>query len=172
MAEASNRTKRLVGEIALLVCVTYVWGVRSPSVSKAGVKARVLKHVVKADRDNVDAYRFLADFHVKAGNHKEAAGALEQVVRLQPDDAASWAMLGDIQSARGRHEDALGAYRQVARLHVFDAQAHYQLGDAYLRIGEIDLALQEYEKLKEVDEHLANDLLDRIQDQTKRSKHR
>ena len=56
MAEVSNQTKRLVGEIAVLLCLTYVWGVRSPTVNTSSVKAGVLKQVVKADPDNADVY--------------------------------------------------------------------------------------------------------------------
>jgi len=162
MAEVSNRTKRLVGEIAVALCLACIWGVSSPMVSTSTVKAGVLRQFVKADRDNLDAYRFLAEFYIKAGRHEEAAHALKQVVRLRPNDADAWMMLGDIQSACGHHEDAMAAYQQVANLHVDNAQAHFQLGDAYLKVGERDLALEEHEKLKPLDKQLASDLLDRI----------
>jgi len=163
MAEVSNRTKRLVGEVAVLLTLTYVWGVRSPTVNTTSVKAGVLKQVVKADPDNVDVYRFLAEFYIKTGRNQEAADALKQVVRIQPYDARTWMILGDIQAECGHNEDALAAYRKTASLRLDNPQAHYQLGEAYLKIGEGDLALQEHKKLRELDERLANDLFDRIQ---------
>ncbi len=170
MAEVSNQTKRIVGEIAVLVCLTYVWGVRSPTVNSASVKAGVLKQVVKADPDNVDVYRFLAEFYIRTGRNQEAADALRQVVRIQPYDVRTWMILGDIQAECGHNEDALAAYRKVAELRLDNPQAHYQLGEAFLKIGEEDLALGEHRKLKKLDEQLANDLLDRIQSQPQRPK--
>ena len=168
MAEVSNRTKRLVGEIAVLICLTYVWGVRSPTVSTTSVKAGVLKQVVKADPDNVDVYRFLAEFYIKTGRNQEAVDALRQVVRIQPYDARAWMILGDIQAECGHNEDALASYRKVAELRLGNPQAHYQLGQAYVKIGEEDLASEEHKKLKKLDEQLANDLFDRIQGQPQR----
>ena len=139
MADVSQQTKRLVAEVTVLVCLTYIWGVSSPTVGIDSVKAGVLKHVVKADPDNVDAYRFLASYYIESGRYQHAADALRQVVRMEPEDAHAWVMLGDIYSDCGRHEDAMAAYRQATNLHADNAQAHYQLGEAYLQMGEKDL---------------------------------
>ena len=168
MAEVSNQTKRIVGEIAVLICLTYIWGVSSPNVSANSVKAGILKQIVKADTDNVDAYRFLTDYYIKSGRNQEAADVLKQVVRIEPNDTDAWMMLGDIHSDCGRHEDAMAAYRQVANLQADNAPAHYQLGEAYLQMGDKDLALEEHQKLKRLDEQLANDLLDRIHGQPRK----
>jgi superkiller protein 3 len=153
------RTKRLVGEIAVLVFLMHVWGVRSPTVGINSVKAGVLKQVVKADSDNVDAHRFLADHYIQSNRHAEAAEALRQVVRIEPTDAHAWMMLGDIYSDCGRHEDAMAAYRQAANHQADNAQAHYQLGEAYLKMGERDLALEQYHILSSLDGQSANELL-------------
>jgi superkiller protein 3 len=162
MAEISNRTKRIVGEIAVLICLGYVWGVNSPAVTKSRVKAGYLKQVVKAEPDNVDAYRFLADYYIQTTNYQQAADALKQVVRLEPRDSHSWMLLGDMHSICNNHDGAMAAYRQVADLHTDNAQAHYQLGVAYLKVEEKDMAKEEYKKLKKLDKQLANDLLDQI----------
>jgi cytochrome c-type biogenesis protein CcmH/NrfG len=162
MANVSKQTKRLVGEVAVLVCLMYVWGVSSPASRINSVKASVLKQVVKADPDNVDAYRFLAGYYIESGRYQDAADAQRQVVRMEPNDAQAWVMLGDIYSNCGHNEDAMAAYRKATNLYTDNAQAHYQLGEAYLRMGEKDLALEEHRKLKVLDEQLANDLLDLI----------
>ena len=162
MAEISKQTKRIVCEIAVLIFQEYNWGVNSPAVSSNRVKAGVLKQVVKAEPDNIDAYRFLADYYIESGRKQEAAHALRQIVRIKPNDAHAWMMLGDICSDCGRHDDAMAAYRHVANLQIDNPQAHYQLGEAYLKIGEKDLALEEHKKLKSLDKQLANDLLDHI----------
>ena len=161
---ASKQTKRIVGEIAVLICVSYIWCVKSQVVSAGRFKAGVLKQVVKAEPDNVEAYRFLADYYIETGRKKKAANALEQVVRIQPYDIHAWMTLGDIQSDLGHHEEALAAYRKVANLYLDNAQAHYQLGRAYLKIDEKDLALEEHKKVKRLDKQLADDLLDQIHD--------
>lgn len=165
MAEVSNRTKRLVGEIAVLICVLCFWARSSQTMNIDSVKASVLKQVVKADPENIEVYRFLTHYYIKLGRHEEAARALSQALRIEPDNADSWRMLGDLYSDCGRHEEAMGAYRQAANLETDNPQVHYQLGEAYLKIGRKDLALEEYQKLKDLDEQLANDLLNLI-DQT------
>ncbi|MHC4540412.1 MAG: tetratricopeptide repeat protein, partial [Planctomycetota bacterium] len=126
----------------------------------------VLKQVVKADSDNVDAYRFLAGYYIESGRHQEAADALRQVVRIEPTDAHALLMLGDIYSDCGRHEDAMAAYRQAANRHADNAQAHYQLGEAYLQMGEKDLALEQYDILRSLDKQSANELLRLIHEQS------
>jgi tetratricopeptide (TPR) repeat protein len=161
----SNKTKRIVGEIAILIGLTYIWGVKSQVVSASRVKAGFLRQVVKAEPDNVEAYRFLADYYIESGRKKKGADALRQVVRIQPYNAHAWMMLGDTESDLGHHDAALAAYRKVANLHLDNAQAHYELGQAYLKIGEIDLALEEHKKLKKLDRQLAGELLDSIHSQ-------
>ena len=165
MADVSKQTKRLIGEVAVIVCLTYVWGVRSPTMCMDSVKAGVLKQVVKVDADNVDAYRFLTSYYTESGRYQDAADAQKQVVRMEPYDAHAWVMLGDIYSDCGLHEDAMAAYRKATSLHADNAHVCYQLGEAYLQMGDKDLALEEHQKLKILDEQLANDLFDLIHQQ-------
>lgn len=165
MADVSKQTKRLIGEVAVIVCLAYVWGVRSPTVCMDSVKAGVLKQVVKVDPDNVDAYHFLTSYYIESGRYQDAADAQKQVVRMEPDDAHAWVMLGDIYSDCSLHEDAIAAYRKATSLHTGNANVHYQFGEAYLQMGDKDLALEEHQKLKILDEQLANDLLDLIHQQ-------
>lgn len=162
MAEINKKTKRIVGEIAVLIGLAYVWCVNSSAVTLDRVKAGYLKQVVRAEPDNVEAYRFLADYYIESARYKKAAAALTQVVRLEPNDTHSWRLLGDMHSISNNHEGAMAAYRQVANLHTDNAQAHYQLGLAYLKVEEKGMAKEEYKKLKKLDKQLANDLLDHI----------
>jgi len=168
MADVSNQTKRLVGEVAVLVCVLCFWARSSQTMYIDSVKAGVLKQVVKADPENIEVYRFLAHYYIKLGRYDEAAEALSQVLRIEPDNADSWKMLGDLYSDCGRHEEAMAAYRQAANLQADNPQARYQLGEAYLKIGREDLALEEYHKLKVLDEQLASDLLNLFNQQPQR----
>ena len=93
MAEVSGRTKRIVGEIGVLIFLTYIWGVRSLAVDTSSVKAGILKQVVKVDRDNVQAYRFLAEFYRHSrpsglGSRERGELALHGPVKWRLDDGA------------------------------------------------------------------------------------
>ena len=107
MAEITNRTKRLVAELTVLVCIICVWIVRSETFDIDDVKAGVLKQVVKADSDNTDAYRFLAGYYMDLGSYEKAVEALREVVKIEPDDANAHSMLGDACWNCGRYEEAI-----------------------------------------------------------------
>lgn len=158
MAEITNRTKRLVGELAVLICVFCVWHVKSSTFDIADVKADVFKHVVKVDSDNLEAYRFLAGYYMDSGRSEEAAEALRQVVRLDPNDPAAQTMLGDAYWNCGCYEKAMMAYKQAMKMQLNNPYIHYQVGQAYLKMGDKDSALEEYEILKDLDKELADRL--------------
>jgi len=159
MHEITKRTKRLVAELAVLFCIICVWAVKSATFDIDDIKAGVLEQVVKADSDNIDAYRFLAGYYMDSGFYEEAIEALRQVVRLEPDDPAAYTMLGDAYWNCGRYERAMAAYKQALKLQVNNPHIHYQIALACLKTGDKDSALEEYEILKSQDEELARELL-------------
>ena len=158
MGEITKRTKRLVAELMVLVCIICVWVIKSATFDMDDVKAGVLKQVVKADSDNADACRFLAGYYMDSGSYEEAAEVLNQLVKLDPNDAYAHSMLGDACWNCGRYEEAIVAYKQAMKLHVDDPHVRYQIALAYLKMGDKDSALEEYEILKSMDEELANEL--------------
>jgi tetratricopeptide (TPR) repeat protein len=158
MAEITNRTKRMVGELAVLICIFCIWYVKSAAFDMNDVKAGVLKQVVKIDSDNVDAYRFLAGYYMDSGRYEEAAKAQRQVVRLDPNDSAAQTMLGDAYWNCGCYEKAMMVYKQAMKLQLNNPYIHYQVGQAYLKMGDKDSALEEYETLKDMDKDLADKL--------------
>jgi len=158
MGEITKRTKRLVAELTVLVCVFYIWAVKSEAFDIDDVKAGVLKQVVKADPDNADAYRFLAGYYMDSGSYEKAIEVLRKVVRIEPIDSAAHSMLGDAYWNCGRYEQAMAAYKKAMKLHVNNPHVHYQIAQAYLKMGDKDSALEEYKILKSLDEELANEL--------------
>lgn len=164
MSQITNRTKRLVAEITVLVCIICVWVVKSETVGIDYVKAGVLEHLVKADSDNVDAYRFLAGYYMDSGSYNEAVKPLRQVVKIDPNDAEAHSMLGDAYWNCDRYEDAILEYKQAMKLRVGDPHVRYQIALSYLKIGDKDSALKEHEILKDIDEELANELLGLIRE--------
>ena len=165
MSEISKRTKRLVAELTVFICIICIWVADSKTFDIDDVKAGVLEQVVKADSDNADAYRFLAGYYMDSGSYRDAVKALRQLVETEPNDAHAHSMLGDACWNCGRYEEAIAAYKQAMKLHVNDPHVHYQIGLAYLEMGDKDSALEEYEILKNMDEELANELLALIRGQ-------
>ena len=159
MSEITNRTKRLVAELTVLVSIVCFWIVKSGAFDIDDVKAGVLKQVVKADSDNADAYRFLAGYYMDSGSYEEAIEVLRQVVKIDPNDASAHSMLGDAYWGSSRYEDAIVAYKQAMKLHVDDPHVRYQIALAYLKMGDKDSALEEHKILNDMDRKLADELL-------------
>lgn len=158
MSEISNRTKRLVAEITVLICIVCIWVVKTKSVGMDDVRAGVLEQVVKADSDNVDAYRFLAGYYMDSGSYDKAVEALNRIVKADPNDAGAHSMLGDAYWNCERYEDALSAYKQAMKLRVGDPHDRYQIALVYLKMGDKDSAMEEYEILKGMNKELADEL--------------
>jgi tetratricopeptide (TPR) repeat protein len=159
MGEITNRTKRLVAELTVLVCIVCVWVVKSKILDIDDVRAGVLKQVVKADSDNADAYRFLAGYYMDEGSYEKAVETLREVVRIDPNDAYAYSMLGDAYWGYGHYEEAIVAYKQAMNLHIDDPHVRYQIALAYLKMGDKDSAMEEHKILKDIDKELANELL-------------
>jgi len=159
MAEVTKRTKRLVAELTVLVCIICVWVVKSKTLDMDDVRAGVLEQVVKADSNNADAYRFLAGYYMDEGSYEKAVATLREVVRIDPNDANAYSMLGDAYWGYGQYEEAVVAYKQAMELHVDDPHVRYQIALAYLKMGDKDSAMKEHKILKDMDKELANELL-------------
>jgi cytochrome c-type biogenesis protein CcmH/NrfG len=162
MSQISNRAKRLVAELTVLICIVCFWVVKSEIFGVDDVKAGVLEQVVKADSNNVDAYRFLAGYYMDSGSNGKASEALREVIRIDPNDAVAHSMLGDAYWNCGRYEEAIAAYKQAMKLRMDAPHVRYQIALAYLKMGNKDSALEEHKILKEVDEELADELLSHI----------
>ena len=162
MMKITNRTKRLVAELTVLICIVYVWNVKSETFGIDDVKAGVLKQVVKADSDNVDAYRFLGSYYMDSGSYGKAVEVQRQAVKIDPNDPYAHSMLGDAYWNCGRYEEAIEAYKEAMKIHGDAPHVHYQIALAYLKIGDKNSAMEEYELLKDLDEQLANELLGSI----------
>lgn len=159
MHEITNRTKRIVAEMTVLISIFCVWVVKSATFGIDDVKAGVLKQVVKTNPDNIEAQRFLAGYYMDSGSYEQAIGALRQVIRLDPNDSNAHSMLGDAYWHTCRYEQSMAEYKQAMKLQVDDPYVHFQVAQAYLKMGDKDSALEEYEALKKMDKGLASQLL-------------
>jgi cytochrome c-type biogenesis protein CcmH/NrfG len=159
MREITNRTKRILAELTVLICIICVWVVKSTTFGIDDVKAGVLEQAVKTNPDNVEAHRFLAGYYMDSGSYEEAIGALRQVIRLNPNDSTAHSMLGDAYWHCGRYEQSMASYKQAMKLQLDNPYIHFQIAQAYLKMGDKDSALEQYEILKDMDEELADQLL-------------
>ena len=164
MEEISKRTKRVIGELGVLICVLCFFFARSTIVDMNDARAGVYEHLVVAEPDNAEAYRFLAGYYMNLGAYEKAIKALKEVVRIEPNDSSAHSMLGDAYWNCGHYEKAMLSYKRAMKLQVNNPMTHYQMAKAYLKMGDKDSALEEYEILKGLDEKLANELLTYIRE--------
>lgn len=71
--------------------------------------------------------------------------------------------LGSNFSFLGRHEDAIRLLEEAREATPEDLHANFNLGTAYLRAGQRELAIKQYERLREIDDAWARALLDKIE---------
>ena len=71
---------------------------------------------------------------------------------------------GNIEYAHGNYEAAIDCYDIVLRLEPDRIDVHYGLGKTYHKSGNKELAMHQYEILKSMDEKMAEDLLEFIND--------
>lgn len=91
------------------------WAFKSGAVDIDGVKAGVLRQVVKIDPGNIDAHRFLADYYDYSDRYEEAIRAYKETVRIDPNDLHAQLNLAFACDSLGRFEEAAQAYREAIR---------------------------------------------------------
>jgi len=119
------------------------------------------REAVKIKPDSFDAQNNLAIACGMLNLWSEAADAYREAVRIKPDAAANvYYGLGYACAAVGRYQEAADAYRQALKSKPDYAEAHLGLGIAHVLMNKKDLAREEYEALKKLNEGMAKNLLD------------
>jgi tetratricopeptide (TPR) repeat protein len=101
------------------------------------------------------------------GQFVNALKVYMKAIMLAPHDPDLRNDLGLVYFNIGSYAEAIKAFKQVLEMDSHNARAHYCLGLVYLDLGDIQMALAEREQLS--DEHLAFDLLERIQLQSRQA---
>ena len=121
------------------------------------------KQVARIDPGDANASSLLAGCYIEGDRYEEAAETLRYLVRIAPNKAyIHLAVLGVHYREAGHYEDAVAVYKQAIEIHPDMPGAHYLLAKTYLKMGDKDLALDEYEIIKTLDEQSANELLSLI----------
>jgi tetratricopeptide (TPR) repeat protein len=98
------------------------------------------------------------------GRYQEAVDALRKFLCIRPDHVEAHVMLGTTYSQLGRHQEAIAALKQALHIQPDFIQAHAALGTAYVALGDRNSALNEYRALKNLNQELADQLLNLICD--------
>lgn len=120
------------------------------------------REAIRLDAKNVKSQRNLG-LALKALNQwSEAVKAFRQALKITPDDPQTLYNLG--VSLRNTHdyEAAIAALQDAVRVKPDYAVAHYELGLAYIAMDDTQAALDEYSRLHELNERLAQKLHDAL----------
>jgi len=155
-----KKSRFLKAQFAVVVCIFCIWIIKSGTVDIDGVKAGILKQVVKVNPNNADAHLFLGDCYADLYHYEEAIRGFKEAIKTNPDDAVTYSKLGDLYSYLGYAEEAIATYRQALTIDPTMVEVRYNLSKVYLDIGEKDLAWNECEILHNLDEESAQELQD------------
>jgi tetratricopeptide (TPR) repeat protein len=131
----------------------------------AGEKEKAVTYLKKASRaktPSADAFFYLGLCLGDLNCHRSAAEAFRETIRLKPKYADAHRLLGMSCSKLGLRQDEIDAYREAIRIKPDDASAHFLLGLACLQINDRESAITEYEFLKQLNSHRADELYQRI----------
>ena len=106
-----------------------------------------------------NGYLELGISYEKVGRDEEAQAYIQKAMLTNPNLPTELFRYGKWDYREGNWMDAIENYKLSIKLKPNNPEAHYNLGKAYLKIENKDLAWEEYEILKTLDEELANELL-------------
>lgn len=125
-------------------------------------ETEALKKVVELKPNMGYAYIKMGNAYSRLNQPREAASALEKAVSLLPDNAVAYNNLGIAYGKTGNRQKEIQALRKALAIRPSYATARYNLGMAYLATGHAAEAKREYEKLKTIDQGLAEHLLEKM----------
>lgn len=102
--------------------------------------------VVRADRQDADAWVTLAVINRLLALYQESEASARQALTIQPRLAKAHSALGAALQCQGSIEAALGSYRQAVILDPDLAEAHYLLGNVLRELGHLDEAIASYRR--------------------------
>lgn len=120
------------------------------------------KEVVRLQPDSLQAHLRLGTAYVQTGRLPDAIQAFQGATRIKPDLVQLHQFIGEAHAQLGQPRQAIPAFRQVLRLQPGNAEARLYLGLAHLAVGDRALALEQYGKLRDLDEARAAELMEQI----------
>lgn len=100
---------------------------------------------ISLKRNYTDAYFFLSQLDIAAGNTAAAIAATEATIALEPQNPARRYQLGVLLASNQDAAGAIAAFEEAIRLDPSYANARYFLALAYSEAGRVDDAIRELE---------------------------
>jgi len=120
------------------------------------------RQAIRIDPENGKAYYNMGLAFFKLHDSTQAIEASKQAIRIDPENINAYLLLGGAYGTLGCHKDTIEVFKQAIRIDPYNIGAHFLLGFAYVSTGDVNLALNEYKILKELDTDKANELFDII----------
>jgi len=117
---------------------------------------------VRIEPNNAMAYDNLGSSYIELGRYQDAIVAVKSAIQIDPDLVLAYFNLGRIYHILEDYEKAIEQLKKTTFIEPNFIEARLLLGTSYLFIGDRDSAFKEYEVLKNLDENLANILLEEI----------
>lgn len=90
--------------------------------------------------------------HVLLGQYEQAVNALETVLLTDPQQADAYLVLAQIYSETGNYLGLLPVLGEYLKLRPDDRDIRVVLAQVLFQVGEYELAIEEYERLKQMEE--------------------
>jgi len=89
---------------------------RNPDPQTPHRVVELAQKAIDIDQSLPDAYRLLADVHLRMGRHEEAMIAAEKAVTLNPNDADAYHTMGMVLVNEGQFDEAIEQYAKAIQL--------------------------------------------------------
>ena len=120
------------------------------------------KEAINLSPGNADAYAGLGTLFNDQGRLGEAFPQLNKAKAIDPSNALASYGLGSAQMKQQKYNEAISHFKQAINSQADFPQAYFDLGLTYLAQNNKPAALGQYEKLKEFDAEMAQELLAEI----------
>ena len=124
--------------------------------------SQAFREAVRLQPESLQAHLHLGTSYVQLGRLPEAIRTFQEATRIKPDLVQLHQFIGEAHARLGQPRQAISAFRQVLRFKPEDVEAHFELGLAYLAVGDRTAALEQYGKLRDLDEARAAGLMEEI----------
>jgi arylsulfatase A-like enzyme/Tfp pilus assembly protein PilF len=125
----------------------------SPEGAFAEVVA-LLRKVVDADPNVIDAWFNLGNEYYKQRRFEEAIGYFKRALELKPDYDLAIINMANSYRSLGQDEAALAGYEHYLRVDPKNAWVHYQIGEIHMDRGDLDRAEPRFHEAIAIDRNV------------------
>lgn len=118
-------------------------------------EVEALKKVIELRPDMGYAYFKIGTACNRLGRYDDAIGNLKKAMRYMPDNPVLYNNLALAYSNKGMMDEEIKALKKAINLRPNYATARFNLGIAYLKTGNRSAAIEQYKRLSEIDQGMA-----------------